>query len=596
MGIVERANSSVERCIQWLSIQQDDQGRWMGAVRSNCCIWYAAGLALLGEKPESAVVADICDFVEACAGADGGIGPYPGEPATGLETSTALPLLSWARGESLVVTRAREYLQKNGPPYRDPGTQFMGWLFQPDCRAEILADRGPSAMFQRLLLFASRKHPTERWKLDQKYPHSYRAPGAMERTLGAALMRALTYPPASQLESATVRAPQPISFDTLLLITAGLRHLAGDTSQTAQLLAEYALVRRDKMLELGGAYPWMHPLIADLFFTTVFGREEEKSRPAAAFRDIEYLGNGSLRGRPISINIFDTALTVLALTSAGVPEDHPMVQRACDFLIAAQRPADGLWSFAYSRDEAGHPGQADSDDSGLVGMALTSCGKPGPVRNSLAALRSLQEADGSFSTFGDQVLRPNWRWLSNTSRSLQAMMLAGVDLQDPQLVRGLEWVRSRQLPDGSWIDGWCHCYIYGTAVALEALVRSGAGPEDSAVKRGKDWLLEQQNADGGWGEDWYGGSSRSLPEHTGLAVYALCLCAEPDENSLRAIEAGVSWLVGAQREDGAWEASYFIDFGFGVGFADSQIPVVWALHGLGKALQLLRKWSDDGRD
>jgi Carboxypeptidase regulatory-like domain/Prenyltransferase and squalene oxidase repeat len=66
-------------------------------------------------------------------------------------------------------------------------------------------------------------------------------------------------------------------------------------------------------------------------------------------------------------------------------------------------------------------------------------------------------------------------------------------------------------------------------MAVEALIRSGANPRDQAIRQAKDWLLKQQNPDGGWGEDWYGAPSWSSPEHTGLALYALCLSVEPGE-------------------------------------------------------------------
>jgi len=378
----------------------------------------------------------------------------------------------------------------------------------------------------------------------------------------------------------------------MLLITAALRRLAGDTSHGAARLEEYASLRRRRFCGEGSFYPFIYPIVADLFFTSAFRLEKERQPAIAAFRSIQYQGNGWLRGARISMNVFDTALTVLALKAAGVSEQHVMVQRACNLLITARRPADGLWSWAYDTGEGCHAGQPDTDDTGAACMALACFGQAKAVRNSATGLRFMQEDHGAFSTFGDDVLRPNWCWVSNTSRSLQGMILAGLDRQDDQVQRGLRWLRSQQVEDGSWIDGWCARYIYGTALAVEALMRAGADPHDPAIRQAKDWLLKQQNPDGGWGEDWYGAHSRSSTEHTGLALYALCLSVAPGEYPRHAIEGGTRWLVDAQRKDGTWDASYFIDFGFGVGFADSQMPVVWALHGLGNAIRLLGGSSD----
>jgi hypothetical protein len=78
-----------------------------------------------------------------------------------------------ARRDPVIITRAREYLRKNGPEYRDPGTQFFRWLFEPENRRAVLADRAPNPLLQRVLLFASRKHPTERWVLSRTFPRFY---------------------------------------------------------------------------------------------------------------------------------------------------------------------------------------------------------------------------------------------------------------------------------------------------------------------------------------------------------------------------------------------------------------------------------------
>ena len=56
---------------------------------------------------------------------------------------------------------------------------------------------------------------------------------------------------------------------------------------------------------------------------------------------------------------------------------------------------------------------------------------------------------------------------------------------------------------------------------------------------------------------------------------------------MRAIEAGLNWLIENQRSDGSWMPSYFVNFGLGSGFANAQMPVVWALHGLGQAIEAL---------
>jgi hypothetical protein len=589
MGLTKQAASAVQKCVDWLTVTQNEQGAWTGALRSTYSIWYAAGLALDGEPWNSAGIGDICQYVESCVCEDGGSSPYPGEPSTGFDTAMAIPLLTWARRDPGIIRKSREYLKKHGENFADPIILFMRWVFEPECRKRIGRDRGPNRFVLRALLRVSRRHPTVRWKLRERHPRCYQSSSWPIRKLWAFLLRAWTYPHPGLLEEGLRVSPHPVGFDTMLFVTAGIRRVAKDTSADAQVLIDCALERRGRFAGLY-RYDWLSPLVADMFFTQAMGMEEEYAKAAAAFRHIRNKGKGWLCGTPISMNIFDTALTLQALHGAGISSEEPFVQRACDFLLAARRGSDGLWSWQYDRECTEPPGNPDSDDSGAACVALAQSGKANArelVKDSARALTRLQELDGSFSTYGGGVLRPNWCCVSNTSRATQALILSGLNRSGKAVERALQWLRSQQMPDGSWVDGWCARYIYGTAMAMEALMLAETDVQDPAIQRARDWLLAAQNSDGGWGENWHGGRSHSTSEHTGLALRALCLIEGSSLDLPDVIEAGVNWLVGTQRADGAWDSSYFVDFGFGSGFADSQLPVVWALHGLGSAIRVL---------
>jgi squalene-hopene/tetraprenyl-beta-curcumene cyclase len=342
-----------------------------------------------------------------------------------------------------------------------------------------------------------------------------------------------------------------------------------------------------------GSYEWMVCLLADMFRTSACNVELEGRSASSALRRIEYQRGGWLRGREVSTNIFDTGLTVLALRAAQIPRQDPLISRAVAFLKEAASPDHHMWSWSYYPGMGANRRYLDTDDTGLACMAVASCGEPEDsqiLTEAAKGLLRMQENSGAFSTFGDGAMRPNWCWISNSARALQALIASGLSLRHESVARAVNWLLSQQQPDGAWVDGWCSRYIYGTVIALEALVRTNAvSVGDSRTVRAVEWIVKEQNADGGWGEDWRGARSSSTAEHTGLAVYALCVASAPESLPVRAIEAGLHWLIENQRSDGSWRPSYFVNFGLGSGFANSQMPVVWALHGLGQAMEALAR-------
>ena len=173
---------------------QHGQGWWAGSLRSNNTLWYAAALALDQEPAHSPVIQDICDYIESCAGRDGGIGPYPGEPSDGFETAIALPLLQWARPRSELLAISRRYLRENWHRIQDPSVALMRWLFDP-ARARNSCRLGPPEPLRLIALLLSRRHPTERWNLARLYPREYRGPSCFDRRVGPLVMRAIGFPP-----------------------------------------------------------------------------------------------------------------------------------------------------------------------------------------------------------------------------------------------------------------------------------------------------------------------------------------------------------------------------------------------------------------
>lgn len=67
--------------------------------------------------------------------------------------------------------------------------------------------------------------------------------------------------------------------------------------------------------------------------------------------------------------------------------------------------------------------------------------------------------------------------------------------------RGIQWIKSQQLSDGSWYGSWGICYTYGTMFALEGLAAGAERYSNSlSSRRACHFLLSKQREDGGWSE------------------------------------------------------------------------------------------------
>lgn len=590
-SLSERIDHCLDKTISMLRGTQDEQGRWMGAARGIDTIFYAIALALEEEPPSSAVVQDLCDYIESCQTDEGGIGDYPGEPANGFATCFVLPILKWGRPQSATIAGAEAYLKRTLQWWHnDPRMALVKWACQPELRDKVVADKGPPAWVRKIGLAISKRHSSVRVPAHKAFPRKYHKLSLKDRLIMPTLIRSMTYPPLDELEEFARVAPLPTGLDIMLLVHAGMLKLANDTSYGAQRLYEFAKSRRSRFIFDDGLYEWLSVLTADLFFTKAMGMEKEHKNASDALRTLRYEGGGWISGDMVTIHVFDTALLVLALRAADISPDDDMLRRATEYLKLARSPEHGMWAWGYTEGMGDKRPYADTDDTGLVLAALVKCGerKDSEIMNvAIESLFDMQDPGGEFSVFHG-VLRPNWAWISNTSRALMGLVACGFSTKDSRVARAAQWLLSQQLPDGSWVDWWCSRYIYGTVTALEALLQADSLTQsDPRTKAALQWLLKEQNADGGWGENWAGGNSSSTCEHTGLAVYGLCIASPSETMPVDAIEKGVEWLLAHQREDGTWDSIYHMNFGFGVGMSDAALPNVWAIHALAYARKVL---------
>ncbi len=263
--------------------------------------------------------------------------------------------------------------------------------------------------------------------------------------------------------------------------------------------------------------------------------------------------------------VWDTALSLIALTEAGVPADHPAMRKAATWLLGEEVLVRGDWSVARPRLEPGgwafefaNDNYPDVDDTAEVVMALrrvAGIGAPpapylssgnghgpnghgpnghgpnghvrltprrdelheriaGAIERGVAWLEGMQSSNGAWGAFDVDNTRSLVRELpfldfgeviDEPSADVTAHaleMLGELGRADtPAARRGLRWLLAHQEADGSWWGRWGVNHIYGTGAVVPGLVAAGVDPAHEAIRRAVAFLERCQNEDGGWGED-----------------------------------------------------------------------------------------------
>jgi squalene-hopene/tetraprenyl-beta-curcumene cyclase len=362
--------------------------------------------------------------------------------------------------------------------------------------------------------------------------------------------------------------------------------------------AEWIIARQERDGCWGGIQPpWVYSLIA--LHLLGYGLDHPVIKRGLAglerFTIIEDTPAGQVRRlEACQSPVWDTVLAVIALADAGLAPDHPALTAAAGWVLAEEitgpgdwqvrRPelAPGGWAFEFDNDL--YP---DIDDTAEVVLALRRArgpaGGPGDaaresaIRRGVRWITGMQSRDGGwgafdadntsalppklpFCDFGAVVDPPSADVTAHVVEALAAEGLAG----SRAARRGVAWLLRAQERDGSWFGRWGANYVYGTGAVVPALIAAGVKPGKPAIRRAVAWLEEHQNPDGGWGEDMrsyddpaLAGQGESTASQTAWALLALLAAGEG-----AAVERGVRWLAGHQREDGTWDEPQYTGTGF----------------------------------
>jgi squalene-hopene/tetraprenyl-beta-curcumene cyclase len=297
---------------------------------------------------------------------------------------------------------------------------------------------------------------------------------------------------------------------------------------------------------------------------------------------------------PCQSPVWDTAIVAIAMRESGVAADHPSLKKATDWLLTKEIRFRGDWHHKNPVDvepsgwvfEFENKWNPDVDDTAMVLLALRQTPTDNPkardeaYRRGLDWMMTFQCRDGGWAAFDkdctnnllekvpfadhNAMLDPECADI--TARILEVLGHEKYPLDQPQVVRALDYLRKHQEPDGSWYGRWGVNYIYGTWQVLRGLHLLGLDMQEPWLRKAGAWLESVQNADGGWGErcDTYEdpvfkGGGPSTASQTAWAVMGLCTFGDPHRPSL---VRGIEYLTRLQNPDGSWTEDEATGTGF----------------------------------
>ena len=344
---------------------------------------------------------------------------------------------------------------------------------------------------------------------------------------------------------------------------------------------------------IGAIYPAMANTAIALKALGAADDEPDFVRTMQAIEDLVLDDEEETYCQPCVSPIWDTCLSLTALTESGAHPEHPAVQRAMEWLFDQQifvpgdwcnqtsNLAPGGWAFQYENDK--YP---DVDDTGMVLMSLLRAGahdkqhKLKHINQAVNWLLGMQNKDGSWGAFD---IGNDCEHLNNipfadhgalvdpgtadlTARCVEQLAMLGYDRSFPPIARALEFLIQDQEENGSWYGRWGVNYIYGTWSVLSGIGILGEDIAQPYVRKAVEWLKDAQNEDGGWGESCssynekvLAGRGTSTASQTSWAMLGLMAVGEAGSVN---VERGAGYLMRTQNEAGEWDEEEYTGTGF----------------------------------
>lgn len=602
--IVPRLDEAIHAATAWLYRDQAEDGCWAGMLESNCCIeaqWLLAMHFLGYAHPRKQHI--VQTLLNAQRG-DGSWEIYYDAPAGDINATVECYAALRANGfapDDERLCRAREWIFAHGGlsatrVFTRYWLALVGewpWEKTPNLPPEII-------FFPTWFLFSIYNFSS--WTRATMIPLTVLSARRVVRPL----------PPACRLDELFPAGRERMNYDlpvrpgfwqTFFFAADKCLHayqklgvLPGREVAVRQGV-EWIIRHQDADGAWGGIQPpWIYSLMALNVEGYPLSHPVLARGLAALDEHWSYERNGSLHIQASQSPIWDTVLSLLALTDCGfqVQQSEPM-QHALRWLLSKEADTLGDWhvtvptaspgGWAFEHENATYP---DVDDTAMALVVLAHLRKQRPgdtqleasIERAKAWVLAMQSDNGGwgafdknnnkdsltkipFCDFGEALDPPS---VDVTAHVLEAFGLLGYDASHPAMSRALAYVLAEQEPEGSWFGRWGVNHIYGTASVLPALRAIGQDMSAAYVQKAGHWLATHQNEDGGWGEtcasymdDRLRGTGPSTASQTAWAL--LALLSIEGQRFDDAIRTGLDYLLRTQ-QGGTWDEPYYTGTGF----------------------------------
>jgi squalene-hopene/tetraprenyl-beta-curcumene cyclase len=363
---------------------------------------------------------------------------------------------------------------------------------------------------------------------------------------------------------------------------------------------QWMLDRFEKSDGLGAIYPGILNSIVAL---RCLGYSTDDPQLIRALDEFEKLGieepgipdhfQPSFRMAPCYSPVWDTAYAMFALGESGVPNDHPRMLKAADWILSKEVRHQGDWAVKVRAVPPGgwyfefnNEFYPDVDDSAMVLLGLDKVHNPREryqhevCQRALNWIMAMQCKNGGWASFDKDNTRMVFQYVpfadhnamldpptvDITGRVLEMLATYGYSKNDPAIRKAIRFILSEQETDGSWFGRWGVNYLYGTMQVLRGLQAVGIDHHEPYIQQAAEWLRMVQNSDGGWGETCGSyddattrGIGPSTPSQTAWAVMGLLAAGDTRSES---VQRGILYLLKTQRADGSWDEREYTGTGF----------------------------------